>query len=43
MLNVIVYMFLGYCGSVYVIEWLRSNEYALVTGGVEGDVRLWDI
>jgi len=41
--NVIAHTLSGHRGSVHAIEWSRSNEYALATGGAEGDVRLWDI
>jgi len=41
--NVIAHTLSGHRGSVHAIEWLRSNEHALATGGAEGDVRLWDI
>ena len=41
--NAIAHTLSGHRGSVHAIEWLRSNEHALATGGAEGDVRLWDI
>jgi DNA excision repair protein ERCC-8 len=41
--NVIAHTLSGHRGSVHAIEWLASSEYALATGGAEGDVRIWDI
>ena len=35
--NVIAHTLSGHRGSVHAIEWSRSNEYALATGGAEGD------
>ena len=41
--NVIAHTLSGHRGGVSAIDWLRSSEYALATGGAEGDIRLWDI
>jgi len=33
----------GHRDAVWALEWARGSEYVLVSGGGEGDVRLWDV